>query len=148
MNRKIAFIFLIFFFSVGFSVIFKEPSDCDPSEKNNFKPDDKIVCYYDVAYSYALKGDNESAVEYCEKIKVESDTSLAHEQTNLCLRDIAEIFKDYNVCEKIDNDYLRLTCKEKVNAKIELQTKAEKCGIAFIFPAILGLTFFFRFKVH
>ena len=148
MYKKIAVIFLIFFFSVGFSVIFKEPSDCDPNEENNFKPDNKIVCYYDVAYNYALKGDNETAVEYCEKIELESTTALAQQQTNLCLRDIAEIFKDYSICEKIDNEYLKLTCIEKIDAKIELQTKAENCGISFIFPAVLGLAFFFRFKIH
>lgn len=143
MYKKIAFVFLIFFLFLGFSAIFKEPADCQKD-----KADHPVICYYDVAYSYALKGDNTTAIEWCMKIKTSDDSEIAHQQTNLCLRDIAEIFKDYTICDKIDNDYIEETCKKEVKAKIELEEKAKNCGISFIFPAVLFLTFFFRFKIH
>ncbi|GEM_PF-5495051 len=147
MYKKIAFIFLIFFLFLGFSAIFKEPADCVASDKNP-NPDHPVICYYDVAYNYALKGDNKTAIEWCMKIKTSDDSEIAHQQTNLCLRDIAEISKDYTVCDKIDNKYIRNTCIAEIEAKIELEEKAKKCGISFIFPAVLFLTFFFRFKIH
>lgn len=151
--KKIIFILLIFFVSLGYSAILKWPEDCvdyGGSEK---------VCYHQVAMSYALTGNIDEAVKYCYLIY--DSGVFTKSQMNRCFKDVAimatsnpetkENAKD--ICELMMDtvtdlgilDTEKEVCRKEVEGELD---KSTDCKIAYILPIIILGSLFFRSFVH
>ena len=147
--KKFIFILLVVFLSLGYSAILKWPEDCvgySGSEK---------VCYHQVAMSYALTEKPDEAIKYCKLIET-TGSIFTKSQMNRCIRDIAVILGDNNICEEIDTSTFyggdiidiistKTICNEEVNAK---NNKSKECKIAYILPIVVLGSLFFKGFVH
>lgn len=148
--KKIILIFFMIALSVSYSAILKWESDCTRElgiGEALEAEEHPMLCYHSVAMSYALVGNKESAIDYCNVIKATGtagdDVILIEGQANRCFRDIAKILWEdseaLQICDQISTDsflygHEKEICKAEVIAE---RNRATGCTIVYIFPMVV-----------
>lgn len=143
---KLAFLFLFFLvFLLSGGLGLKTEKDCTEQEEK-----DRVLCYHEVAISYAVVGDAQNAKKYCEKIR-NSGSRIANAQSNICFADIARHLNDASLCNMIiDDEFARVFSGAEVTREVCLKTVAAeqakpKCAVVFILPILFLLILFQKY---
>lgn len=146
-NMKKIFI-LLTLFSLLYPALLTWPSDCIQSPDNP-NPSHQIICYHQVALTYAINNDKAHAIQYCSMIGDPTWEFSKEGQMAKCFRDVALMVDppDITICGFIiDNDLEKELCIKEVEA--ELGKANNSCNLMFILPLFIAGSFFFRNSVH